>query len=89
MQYYYQIPPRNRTTMPRYFNDNNMPLLCFVVKHLFYIPPVLVVWRRTTSQTGAFDIVTGAIHKGQRLSSGERAGIVFIASFSLRFFFFY
>jgi hypothetical protein len=24
------------------------------VKHLFYIPPVLVIWRRTTSQTGAF-----------------------------------
>jgi hypothetical protein len=29
-------------------------LLCCVVKHLFYIPSVLVVWRRTASQTGAF-----------------------------------
>jgi hypothetical protein len=31
-----------------------MPLLCYTVEHFFYIPPVLVVWRRTTSQTGAF-----------------------------------
>jgi hypothetical protein len=28
-----------------------------MVKHLFYIPPMLVVWRRTAGQTGAF--VTG------------------------------
>jgi hypothetical protein len=29
-------------------------LLCYIVKHLFYIPVVLAVWRRTVSQTGAF-----------------------------------
>jgi hypothetical protein len=31
-----------------------MSLLCYIVKYLFYIRPILVVWRRTTSQTGAF-----------------------------------
>jgi hypothetical protein len=36
------------------FFNNNMPLLRYTVKHLFYIPRVLVVWRRTASQTGAF-----------------------------------
>jgi hypothetical protein len=29
-------------------------LLCCIVKHSFFIPPVLAVWRRTTSQTGEF-----------------------------------
>jgi hypothetical protein len=33
-----------------------MPLLCYRVKYLFYIPPVLVAWRRATRQTGAFAI---------------------------------
>jgi hypothetical protein len=28
--------------------------LCHTVKHFFYVPPVLVIWRRTASQTGAF-----------------------------------
>jgi hypothetical protein len=46
-------PTTNRTTMTRYFN-NNKPLLCYTVKHFFYIPPVLVVWRRITSQTREF-----------------------------------
>jgi hypothetical protein len=31
-----------------------MLLVCYVVKHFFYNPPVLVVWQHTTSQTGAF-----------------------------------
>jgi hypothetical protein len=31
-----------------------MLLLCYVVNHIFYIPQVLVVWRRNTSQTGEF-----------------------------------
>jgi hypothetical protein len=31
-----------------------MPLLCYIVKYFFYIPAILVVWRRTTRQTGAF-----------------------------------
>jgi hypothetical protein len=31
-----------------------MPLLCYIVKHLFYIPPGLVAWWLTTSQTEAF-----------------------------------
>jgi hypothetical protein len=31
-----------------------MPLLCHTVKHFYYAPPILVVWRRTISQTGAF-----------------------------------
>jgi hypothetical protein len=56
--------PDYRKTMLRYFiNDNNviiiMSLLCYVVKHLFKIPQILVVWRRTTSQTVAF--VTGKV----------------------------
>jgi hypothetical protein len=35
---------------------NNL-LFCYIVKHLqLYVPPVLVLWRRTTSQTGAFAI---------------------------------
>jgi hypothetical protein len=33
-----------------------MPLLCYIVKYLFYIPPILVVWWRTTSHTVAFSI---------------------------------
>jgi hypothetical protein len=36
-------------------NNNSIPLLCYIVKHFFYIPPILVVWRLTTSQSGAFD----------------------------------
>jgi hypothetical protein len=35
-----------------------MPLLYCAAKHLYYIPPVLVVWRRTASQTGAFATAT-------------------------------
>jgi hypothetical protein len=38
-------------------NNNNKPLFCYTLELLFHIPPVLVVWRRTTSQTVAF--VTG------------------------------
>jgi hypothetical protein len=42
-----------RITMLKYFNNNNMPLLrCS--KTCIYIPPLLVVWRRTARQTGAF-----------------------------------
>jgi hypothetical protein len=33
-----------------------MPILCYILKYLFYIPPILVDWRRTTSQTRAFAI---------------------------------
>jgi hypothetical protein len=31
-----------------------MRLLCYIVKHFFFIPPNLVVWRRTTSQIRTF-----------------------------------
>jgi hypothetical protein len=31
-----------------------MPLLCYTVKHFFYIPPTSVVWRRTTSHIKTF-----------------------------------
>jgi hypothetical protein len=31
-----------------------MLLLCCIVKHFFHIRPVLVVWRHTANQTGAF-----------------------------------
>jgi hypothetical protein len=54
----------SRTAMLRYFNNNNnnnIPLLCNIIKHLFHIPPILVVWRRTTSQTGAFSTVVYAL----------------------------
>jgi hypothetical protein len=34
-------------------NNNSMLLLCDKVKHFLYIPPVLVVWQHTTSQTRA------------------------------------
>jgi hypothetical protein len=30
---------------------SRMPLLCYIVNHLFHIHPILVVWRRTSSQT--------------------------------------
>jgi hypothetical protein len=30
-----------------------IPLLCYIVKYFLYIPPILVAWRRTASQTGA------------------------------------
>jgi hypothetical protein len=36
-------------------------LLCYTVEYFSYIPPILVVWRRTTSQTGAF--ATGKSNK--------------------------
>jgi hypothetical protein len=44
--------------MLRYFNGSNnniiiMPLSCYVVNHLFCIPPVEVVWWRTASHIGA------------------------------------
>jgi hypothetical protein len=70
----------NRITILRYFNNNSnnnnnnngsksniMPLLSYMAKHFFYTRPVLVVWRRTTSQTGAFAIVFcyKAIHIAQ------------------------
>lgn len=32
-----------------------MPLLCYIGSHLFYIAPVLEVWRHATSQTGELD----------------------------------
>jgi hypothetical protein len=38
-----------------------MQLLCCIVKNLFYIPPVLMVWRLTTCQTGAFAIARDII----------------------------
>jgi hypothetical protein len=43
------------TIAPEFNNNNNnknMPLLCYEVKHLVYIPQISVVWRRTTSQAG-------------------------------------
>jgi hypothetical protein len=40
-----------------------MPLLCNIVKHSFQIPPVLVVWWRTTSQTRAFVTVSSGRSK--------------------------
>jgi hypothetical protein len=36
----------------------------YIVKHFFYIPPVLVVWRRTASQTGAFATGTYGSRRG-------------------------
>jgi hypothetical protein len=50
--------PNNSTKMLRYFNNdnNNMHLLCYIVKYVFYIPPK-VVWqvvKSTASQTGSF-----------------------------------
>jgi hypothetical protein len=44
--------PNNRTAMLRNFIIGTiiMLLLCYIVKHFFYIPPILMVWRRTTSQ---------------------------------------
>jgi hypothetical protein len=44
--------PNNRTTKLRYLNNNNnnMPLMCYIIKHFFYIPQILVVWRPTTYQ---------------------------------------
>jgi hypothetical protein len=42
-------PPNNHTRMLRYFNDDDMPLLCYILKHFFYIPPILVVWQCSTS----------------------------------------
>jgi hypothetical protein len=32
---------------------DNKPLLCYTVKQFLYIRPVLAVWRRTASRTGA------------------------------------
>jgi hypothetical protein len=46
-------PPNNHNTMLRYIYDDDI-LLCYTVKHFFYIPPVLVVWQHTTSQTREF-----------------------------------
>jgi hypothetical protein len=54
-------PFQNRTRMLRYFDDD-VPLLCYTVRHLFYIPPVLVVWWCTTSKTGEF---TSEVQKNQ------------------------
>jgi hypothetical protein len=36
-------------------NNNNKSLFGDMMKHVFYIPPVLVVRWRSGSQTGAFD----------------------------------
>jgi hypothetical protein len=33
-----------------------MRVLCCAAKHFSYIPPVLVVWRCITSQTGAWAV---------------------------------
>jgi hypothetical protein len=43
-----------------------MPLLCYKVKHFFYIPPVSVVWRRTASQTRAFATDTHTYSSGKQ-----------------------
>lgn len=51
------IPPSSHTMRVGYFVDDGMLLLlllCYTVKHFFYIFPVLVVWQRSTSQTRAF-----------------------------------
>jgi hypothetical protein len=53
-----------------------MPLLCYTVKHLFYIPPILVVWRPTTSQTGAFATVYHIRSRGRNCSrTGKGLGV--------------
>lgn len=41
-----------------------MQLLFYITKHLFYIPPISVIWRPTTSETGAF--VTGRMEEETR-----------------------
>lgn len=33
-------------------NDNHLPMLCYVVKHLFFIPPNVFVFGRTSNQIG-------------------------------------
>jgi hypothetical protein len=40
-----------------------MVLLCYTVQYLFYIPQILMVWRGTTSQTGAFDSSDNTHHR--------------------------
>jgi hypothetical protein len=35
-------------------DDNDMPLLCYIVNNFRYIPPFLVVCQHTTNQTRAF-----------------------------------
>jgi hypothetical protein len=55
-------PLNNRITVLRY---NNMLLLCYIVKHLFYIPAVLVIWRRTAGQIGAFTCAARTVQTGE------------------------
>jgi hypothetical protein len=41
----------------RYFDDDDDDViisLYYMAKHYFYIPPILVIWDRTNSQTGEF-----------------------------------
>jgi hypothetical protein len=52
---YYQIPQQSHHNA-KVFVVIIMPQLRYTVEHFSYIPPILVVWRRTTSQTGVFDI---------------------------------
>jgi hypothetical protein len=39
-----------------------MSLLCYTVKHFLYVLPIVLVWRRATSQTGAFATVANRTH---------------------------
>jgi hypothetical protein len=42
-------PPKNLTIMPTYVDDDTS-LLCYRVKHLFYIPPVFVMHMFTVTK---------------------------------------
>jgi hypothetical protein len=60
--------PNTGIIMLRYFDDedtnynNNMWLLCYIVKHFSHILLILVEWRRTTSQAGASATGIGHSH---------------------------
>jgi hypothetical protein len=43
-----------------------MPLLLYILKDFFYIPPVLAGWRRAASQTDVLDINEGSGGLGGR-----------------------
>jgi hypothetical protein len=43
-----------------------IPVLCYIVKHFFYSPPVLVVWWHTTSHIEPFAL-TGIGYEAGRI----------------------